>query len=72
MRAMTERQYNIVKIFVEGLKVDPRKLVKKWAKCGVIVELHEVFRVMLTVNYEVYKKDETPDEDVIMAMLGTK
>lgn len=70
MRAMNERQYNIVKIFIDGLKIPPKTLVKKWAKYGVNVELHEVCRVLLTVNFSVYSRDDIADEDVLLAVFG--
>ena len=76
MRAMNKTQYNLVKMFLDGFKIPPRKLYKKWnylwEKQGstMRIELHEIYRVMLTVNYDVYKNDEIADEDVMLAVEG--
>lgn len=67
---MNKSQFDIVKTFLEGFKIPPTTLVKKWRKFGVELELHEVFRVALCNNYEIYKADETPEEDVMLAMMG--
>lgn len=76
MRAMNESQWKLVKFFLVDLKIPPKILVKKWnaywQKTGsnMRIELHEVYRVMLTVAYEVYKNDEIADEDVLLAVEG--
>ena len=73
---MTEAQYKIVKFFLEDLKTPPKILVKKWnaywQKTGseTRIDLIEVCRVQLTVNYQVYKNDTTPGEDVMLALFG--
>ena len=73
---MTESQYDIVKYFLNQMSVHPKILVKKWnaiwQKQGkaIRLELVEVYRVFLTANYELYKKDGMPDEDVLLAMDG--
>lgn len=78
MRAMNKFQYDLVKFFLTEIKIDPRQLVRKWnaywLKTGskMRIESHEVYRVVLTVNYDVYKKDLTPAEDVVLAMEGLK
>jgi hypothetical protein len=67
---MNETQYKVVKFFLEQFKMEPKQLVKAWKKYGVILEIHEVYRVKLTINYEVYKQDQTPSEDVMLVMEG--
>lgn len=76
MRQINAEQWKIVKFFITELKIPPKVLVRKWnaywQKTGsaMRIELHEVYRVMLTVSYEVYKNDTFPDEDVMLAVEG--
>lgn len=65
---MNEFQYNLIKFFIK--KIEPKVLVKSWKKYGVKLDLQEVYRVQLTINYKVYKEDQTPSEDVMLAMEG--
>lgn len=65
MRAMNEEQYKLVKLFLDGFKIPPKKLARNWG-----VAKHEVYRVVLTMNYEVYARDQIPAEDVILAVEG--
>lgn len=78
MRAMNEAQWKLVKFYLTELKIPPKVLVKKWnaywQKTGsnMRIELHEVYRVLLTVAYEVYKNDDIADEDVMLAVEGIR
>lgn len=76
MRAMNEAQYKIVKFFLTELKCEPQQISRKWnaywQKTGsaMRIEIEEIYRVLLTVNYKVYSEDQTPGEDVMLAMEG--
>lgn len=69
---MTEFQYKLVKFFLEDFKFAPKELVKSWKSYGANINIDEVYRVKLTINYQVYVEDQTPSEDVMLAMEGTK
>lgn len=70
MNKMTEFQYKLVKFFLTEIKTPPKVLWKTWRKFGTRIELEEIYRVQLTANYEVYKNDQIPGEDVMLVMEG--
>lgn len=54
---MTERQYKLVKLFLDSFKVSPRRLASNWN-----IKYSEVLKVASSVNYEGYV-DGRPMED---------
>lgn len=62
---MNEFQYNLVKTFLDGFKVPPKKLAKKWN-----IELPLVMMVANTPNYSYFK--DMPEEDLLTFYGGMK
>jgi hypothetical protein len=65
LREMNKTQWELVKTFLDKFRIPPQRLAEEWH-----IPRHEVYRVMLTVNYEVYSKDMTAEEDVLLAVEG--
>jgi hypothetical protein len=55
---MNERQYNLVKLFLDKFHVPPKKLATKWD-----IELTRVLMVDSTPNFEAYYT--MPEEDLL-------
>lgn len=60
---MTKFQFNLVKTFLDGFHVPPRKLATAWK-----IEHSEVLRVASSPNFEAYKENDMPLEDMMSAM----
>lgn len=62
---MNEFQYNLVKRFLDGFKVPPKKLAKAWK-----IDLPLVMMVANTPNYDYFST--MPEEDLLTFFGGTK
>jgi hypothetical protein len=60
---VNEKQYKIVKIFLDGFKVPVKRLAREW---GIDIEL--VTRVHLSPNFQVFRDNDTPYEDMMRTM----
>lgn len=58
---MNQRQFDLVKVFIDVFKVPPAKLASRWR-----IDLSDVRQVAVSANYEAYK-DSSDDP---MAMFG--
>lgn len=58
---MNETQFKLVKTFLDGFKIPPKKLAKAWS-----LDLMDVIQAHYSPNFEVYQT--MPEEDLHLFM----